>query len=844
MKKPNSKPKSTDITITIGIDLGTTNSEVAISRDGKTEIIKNAQQDEYTPSVFGIDKAKNKVVGRKAYERLYKSTSEEEFNNYKAEVKRLMGTEKKVSFERIKTKMLPEEIAGEILKSQREDISRKYPDFSTLAAVITVPAHFSILQAEATKRAGYLAGFKYVVLLQEPIAAAMAYGFDNTANQNWLVYDLGGGTFDVALISSKDGLLTVLGHNGNNFLGGKDFDWLVVEEIIKPVIIDKFNLSEFDRSNTKYQIIFSKLKSLAETAKIELSQFDKTTIEVDEIGKDDDGNDIYASIDLTRKEFENLIQPAVEETIKLSEKTLKESRVTPTSVDRVVLVGGPTQIPFIKKALENNFKIEIDISVDPLTVVAKGACIFGLSQRVPIEFTQDSEKSKGLVQKITLNYDPMTSEDEQTVTGRVEDLKGVDEEYHIQIQSDSGYYTSAKISLKNGNFYDEISIEKGKDNLYWLYLFDSKGNEIPIEPDSFKITHGLSVAGSPIPHSIGVIYAKKEFDSGFQLTEVCDVYFEKNSVPPLDETRFYKTLRKLVKGKDNQLPIKVYEGESKIPDRNEIITTLVVDGKKLPYDLPENTSIEIRIIVDESRSVSIEAFIPSVDLTLPARADTYGKSADTKKLVQDLIVQKERLKKIETNVEKTEYEQLEKSLNTVLSNIKNADTDEDDKKKAERDLKELKKELDEIEQDKKMPQLKEEFESGLDSARSVGGDLGDEDEKVKVMDQLDILQKEGEKAIAKDDKVILIRVNTQIKEVTFRCIFMDPAAWVWQLNEIKDKREELTNKDKGEKLIEEADKAVENSNFEELKRCVRGLLEILPEDTQDEITSNMSGITK
>ncbi len=375
-------------------------------------------------------------------------------------------------------------------------------------------------------------------------------------------------------------------------------------------------------------------------------------------------------------------------------------------------------------------------------------------------------------------------------------------------------------------------------------MFDSKGNEIPIEPDSFKITHGLSVAGSPIPHSIGVIYAKKEFDSGFQLTEVCDVYFEKNSVPPLRETRPYKTHRKLVKGKDNQLPIKVYEGESKIPDRNDEITTLVVDGKKLPYDLPEKTSVEIRIIVYESRSVIVAAFIPSVDLTLNAREDTYGKNADTKKLVQDLIVQKERLKKIETNVEKTEYEQLEKSLDTVSLNIKNADTDEDDKKKAERDLKELKKELDEIEQDKKMPQLKEEFESGLESARSVGGDLGDEDEKVKVMDQLDILQKEGEKAIANDDKVILIRVNTQIKEVTFRCIFMDPAAWVWQLNEIKDKREELTNKDKGEKLIEEADKAVENSNFEELKRCVRGLLEILPEDTQDEITSNMSGITK
>jgi len=247
-----------------------------------------AGEPEYTPSVFGIDRSDNKVVGQKAYEKLFTRASEEEFVNNKAEVKRLMGTADTIRFERLDSSLTPEEVSAEILKSLKENVTRKYPDFSTIAAVITIPAYFSALQAEATKRAGQIAGFKHVVLLQEPLAAAMAYGFDNSENQNWLVYDLGGGTFDVALISSKDGILTVLENGGDNFLGGKEFDLKIVDEIIKPALLDKFKLKGFDRSSDKYRSIFARLKSIAEKAKIELSQYDKVILEVEDIGRDDD----------------------------------------------------------------------------------------------------------------------------------------------------------------------------------------------------------------------------------------------------------------------------------------------------------------------------------------------------------------------------------------------------------------------------------------------------------------------------------------------------------------------------------------------------------------------------
>ena len=836
-----------DSVIKIGIDLGTTNSEVAVNINGKAEIVKNSQQDEYTPSVFGIDKANNKVVGRKAYDKLFKSSSEDEFINNKAEVKRLMGTSEKVHFERIDTDMSPEEVSAEILKSLKEDVNRKYPEVVTDYAVVTVPAYFSSLQAEATKRAGELAGFKYVVLLQEPIAAAIAYGFDNTSNQNWLVYDLGGGTFDVALISSKDGVLTVLAHNGNNFLGGKDFDWLIVDEVLKPAILEKYKLKDFDRSNDSISVksAFARLKALAETAKVELSQFDKTTIEIEDIGKDlAGGKEIYVSVDVTRADFEKLITSKVAETVQLTKKTIKESGVQASAVSRIVLVGGPTQIPLIQQALEVEFKLTIDNSVDPLTIVARGACLFGLSQRVPQDILSAIHTKVSGEVHTTLNYEAMTSEDEQTVTGVIEELKAVDEEYFIQIQSETGTYTSSKIKLKKGTFFDTISIDKGTQNVYWLYLFDDKGNSLPIYPESFTVTHGLTVSGSPIPHTIGIIYAERGISSDFQPTEVCDPYFEKNSIPPLSETRTYRTLNKVEKGKDNQLPIKVYEGEADVPSRNSILTTVQIVGKELPYDLPADTEVDITITVDESRTVRVDAYLPSIELTLNARVDKYAQTVDLQNLEAGLSAQKVRLSKVKGNLQDEQYNELENNISTLSSNIKNADMDTDDKNKAEHDLRELETKLDKLEHEKELPQLKSDLEECYQNAEQFLSNLDENTEKERIVAQLSVLRKEGDQAIARGDKDMLSRIVQQVRDVTLRAMVQDPGFWVWQLNEIKSNKTKLSNKTDGEYYINKADTAVEQNDFDELKRCVRNLLDMLPAEQQEAIANNMSGITR
>lgn len=833
------------LNIQIGIDLGTTNSSVAVNNNGAIEIVKKPGGVEYTPSVFGFDKAGNKVVGQKAYEAYYRYSSKEEEKNYKPEVKRLMGTSETFHFERADVEMNPEAISAEILKNLKEDILRKYPDFNTVGAVITVPAAFSVLQSEATKRAGNLAGFKHVVLLQEPIAAAIAYGFGKTDNENWLIYDLGGGTFDVALIASKDGALSVLGHNGDNFLGGKNIDLEIVDKVIVPKILEKFSINNFNKATEKYRSIFSQLKFIAESAKIELSQYDKTSILVENIGMDDDGKEIFLTFTFSRQEFEQLIEPMIDRTIELSKETLKEAGIKSSSVAKVILVGGPTQIPYLRQRLESDLKIAVDSSVDPLTVVARGACVFGIGQKIPKELIEDGNpKVKNGSLGLNLNYETLTSETEETISGVIPELQDNEEEYYVQIQSDSGSYNGQKIKLKNGKFFDTVSVEPNKTNQYWIYLFDKQGNSVSIDPDSFAITHGLSVSGAPLPHSVGIIVVKKDHIRNIA-ANVCERIFDKGSILPIKKVLTdYKTSRKLIKGEENKLDITLVEGESEIPDRNTYLCELGINGKDLPHDLPEGTPLELSVEMNESREVSVTAYIPLIDLTLKARSTSQDEAIEVKNIEYELKVQTDRAQVVSETCSTEEKNKLNGTINAVAHSLRSAHADEDEKRKANKQLKDLKMAIDRMEKEKEMPQLVKEFNESLESAEKVITELGDDKDKVKHEEQLSQLKTEGEKAVKENDKALLIRVNEQVSELTSRAIYSNPSTWAYLYRKLTDGSKTFINEKEAGYYIEKGRRAIEMGDVDELKRCVHNLQLLLPSGEQNAMKSNLSGITR
>lgn len=821
--------------ILIGIDLGTANSKIAVNINGKIEIIKKPGGVEYTPSVFGFDKSGNKVVGQKAYDHLYKFNEKGDADNFYAETKRVMGTTKWFDFTRSKIKMSPEEIAAEILKSLKEDLLRKYPDFDCASVVITVPAAFSVLQSEATKRAGQLAGFKYVVLLQEPIAAAVAYGFMNTKNENWLIYDFGGGTFDLALISCNDGVLSVLGHGGEEYLGGKDIDWDIVKSVIVPKILEKYKFADFNRSNQKYEHVFARLKYFAETAKMELSQYTKTIIEVEEIGKDESGKDVEISIPFTRADFNKLIESRIDRTIELTKNTIKEAGFKNTSIKKVILVGGTTIIPYIREKLEDELSIKVDSSVDPLTVVAQGACIFAISQKIPKEIVEENAKplKKGVL-NINLNYITLTSDTEESVTGIISGLNDkVD--YLVQIQSDSGTFTGPKVKVNKGKFFYTVKLQKNKENLFWIYLFDDKSNPVKISQDSFSITHGLSVSGAPLPHSIKVVVAE-------QNKNVCEPVFGKGDTLPLKKKLIeYKTSRRLRKGEDNSLDIEIVEGESTTPDRNSFLCKTGINGKELPHDLPAGTPIELTVEMNESRELNVTAYIPLIDMTMNARSTLKDEEVSADNLSNELGVQRQRAEAILVNCSEDEREKITRTIQSVAEGINNSKVDEDEKRKANKQLKNLKMLLDEMEEEKKMPQLVKEYNTRVQDLQKIINEYADPKERDEDNKQLEKIKVDGDKAVKDEDKVLLSRINEQLANLRQKAIYSNPNTWILTFKQIVA-ADHFINEQEAQYYINKCMQAIEVKNYEELKRCVVQLNLLRPIEEQKE--ANLSGITR
>ncbi len=344
----------------IGIDLGTTNSCMAIMESGQPVVIPNAEGARTTPSVVAFTKEGERLVGS-----LAKRQAVTNPQRTIASIKRRMGTSEKV---RIDDKSYtPQEISAMILQKLKRD-AEAYLGETITRAVITVPAYFNDAQRQATKDAGEIAGLEVLRIINEPTASALAYGIDKEHDSTILVYDLGGGTFDVSILSLGDGVFEVKATAGNNRLGGDDFDQKVVE-----YLVDEFRKSSgIDLKNDL--IAMQRLRDAAENAKIELSTVQKTTINLPYITTDASGPK-FLDIDLSRAKFEQLVGGLVESTVGPVKQALADAKLSPGQIDHVLLVGGQTRTPFVQETVKRIMGKDPDKSVNPDEVVALGAAI-------------------------------------------------------------------------------------------------------------------------------------------------------------------------------------------------------------------------------------------------------------------------------------------------------------------------------------------------------------------------------------------------------------------------------------------------------------------------------------
>ncbi|MCI5789979.1 MAG: molecular chaperone DnaK [Tenericutes bacterium] len=346
----------------IGIDLGTTNSCAAVLEAGSAKVIPNPEGSRTTPSVVAFKKGE-KIVGEAAKRQAITNP------NTVSSIKRKMGTDEKVKIEG--KEYTPEEISAMIL-AYIKDYCESYLGEKVTKAVITVPAYFDNAQKQATKDAGKIAGLEVERIVNEPTAAALAYGLDKQdKTQTILVYDLGGGTFDVSILELGDGVFEVKATSGNNHLGGDDFDQRIIDYLVK----------EFKKENgvdlSKDKMAMQRLKEVAEKAKKDLSGMVSTQVSAPFIAKGEDGEPLHLDMTLTRAKFEDLISDLVESTLDPVKKALKDAKLTKKDIDKVILVGGSTRVPMVYDLITKELGKEPSREVNPDEVVAMGAAIQG-----------------------------------------------------------------------------------------------------------------------------------------------------------------------------------------------------------------------------------------------------------------------------------------------------------------------------------------------------------------------------------------------------------------------------------------------------------------------------------
>ena len=596
-------------TIDFGIDLGTTNSSIALCRRGEVRVFQTTDLMNVTPSVVYVSKSGRMLVGKKAYD-----TWVQDPQNTQAEFKRWMGYSDRLTFPASGKSLSAEELSAEVLKSLRADAERQTQE-KIAAAVITVPAAFGSLQCDATARAARLAGFEQSPLLQEPIAAAVAYGASPASrDQRWMVFDLGGGTLDIAIVSTRNDRLAVLEHQGNNRLGGKDIDKLIAEAFLLAPLAQSFKLPDAKADPPAHKRLMRALVRQAEQAKIALSSADEATVDLFDLGDDTEGKPIEASITLKRSEMEAKVAPIFEQCIELARRALEGARVSGNELDRVLLVGGPTQMPALRAALQQALGAKLDYSLDPMTVVSHGAALYAST----IERTTGQSESASAAASpsaagavpIQLAFERASGTPQSPVAGVIDPKSGIHE---VKIDAAGGFWTSGWLPVSDGCFQVDVMLHDTRPvTQFSVAARDAKGNPVPVAPAEFAITYMLPMAAPPLPHTIAIELSTTHGVMSF------DPVFKRHCPLPAEARKTYKADRTLRPSDlDASLPIKFWEIEVSDDAQEKWWAGCVhVRSDRIKRPIPEGTELELTIKIDASRKMTVEVFIPLLNQSL------------------------------------------------------------------------------------------------------------------------------------------------------------------------------------------------------------------------------------
>jgi molecular chaperone DnaK len=810
-------------TINFAIDLGTTNSLIAKYDDGTIKIYNNPLGLKQTlPSCIAF-RGNRIVIGDKALDYL-----EKDAENICMLFKRKMGTQDTYFVPSIDKDMSPIDLSSLILKELKNFVN----DEEVLdSVVITIPASFDTIQSNATKKAGYLAGFKEVVLLQEPIAACLA--FANTSNievtdkQNWIVYDFGGGTFDVALVEVNDRELKVTDNQGDNYLGGADFDNLVVEHLIVPFIEEKLALTnlwkDLKSKTTNFKGLYFELLKISEEAKKELSHYQETEIELD---IDINGENFYEQFVIKREQFEDIISSRVEQTITLIQDVIKNNQLLNSQIDRVILIGGTTYVPLIKKRIAETIGVEVNSSIDPTSAVVHGAAYFaGSKPATIIEDTETKDESSAETIDFKLFYEQNTRDLEELITCKVN--SGAANSYRV-MRKDGGYDSGVKI-LEDDTFSEFVPLLEGRLNPFKIQLLSAALDVIQVI-DSVAINQGsYNVQGQPLPNDICM-----EVDDLDASTTRLDLVFAKGSILPLKK-KIYKTASKtILRQSKSNLIINIIEGKSKgLPSSGLSIGYIEIFGKDLEEDLIKGTDIEIEIEVTESRDLKINVFLQSCDQEFKNVFSESERAISINKIsmeINTIIGDVEALIKTNNSEENFEYSQQLETIRVGLieTQIATSLINDDDVSDAKFQLDDRKRKLiqdfDDLSRNKLIAQ---EIEAYNDTKSGLEYHLNKE-ENERFQDKYARIIKNEREVINSGNKYLIRSKIKELDELYDSIIQSSDENFISYFLHMKFEIE-FTNQHKADKLLKQGDEALDKEDYKSLRHIVYGLSALLPD---------------
>ncbi len=810
-------------TIDFGIDLGTTNSAIAVLKGTITEIVKNNYDNDITASAVYIDKRGQTHTGVRAKNRLEDESSADDVY---IEFKKRMGTGHKYLFKSTNVTMSPEQLSAEILKSLRGDVQQRLGE-EIASAVITVPAAFEQKQCASTKNAGEMAGLFQCHLVQEPVAAALAYGYQaDVAKEYWLIFDFGGGTFDAAIMKAEDGTIAVVNHGGDNYLGGSDIDWAIVEQLIIPELAANFNLPDLKRGNSRWRTPLAVIKRATEIAKIKLSRSDTAYVEDCRI-KDATGSEIEVEFKLTRDLLVGVAEPIIMRAVEISKRVLKEKNLSPSAIEKIVLVGGPTLAPYFRDLLQGNLGIPLDFSVDPLTVVARGAAIFAGTQR---REGKTVPKAAAGQFDIDLKYKPIGADENPIVRGAVSGPEGTNlTGFTVEFVNQQTHWRSGKIPLKeNGRFRVDLQAEKGNQNQFTIELLNSTGSKQACVPDNLTYTIGLAISEQPIINSIAVALASNE----------ADVFFKKGDPLPARATRIYKSTHAVQKGsQDHILNVPVVEGEVELADRNRLLGKLTIKGTDVRRDVPAGSDVEVTINMDASRIIRAKAYLPVLDDEYEAVIDYNRVSPDPKWLKAEYRKEMERLESLRDKAGDASDESAtdildsldESDATTAIEQLLDvASADPDVANNAEKRLLEVRVALDKAENALKWPALRAEAIAALDELDELIDKVPDGSSKFQA--KADKLREQAEEFIEQNRPERLKKHMENIGDVHRDILFSQPGFWLGLFEHLVAEHAKMRDQAAAERLINQGRQSIDRGNVQGLRGAIAQLIALLPQE--------------